>query len=182
MGNRIEELRNARGWTQQDLADRMSTSQQQVGRLEDEKRRLTKDWLERAADALEVRIEDLFEQSDRAALVDDVSPVDDETVGSIAQALAKRGLRVYRVEADSVAESGIARGTLVTVDETPQGIEAAQTGDIVAIEAGLGDKRTLLRVLVRPSLVTTNRADRNSVFRIDNPAMDARLVGVVVRE
>lgn len=182
MGNRIEELRSARGWTQEQLAERMGTSQQQVGRLEKAQRRLNTDWLEKAAEALEVRIEDLFEQKDRSALIDDVSPVDDETMGSIAQALAKRGLRVYRVDADSVAESGINKGTLVTVDETPQAIDLAQTGDIVAVKAGLGEKRTLLRVLIRPSLVTTNRADRNSIFRIDNPAMDARLVGVVVRE
>lgn len=182
MGNRIEQLRLARGWSQKDLAERMGTTQQTVGRLENEKRRLRKDWLEKFADALEVTIEDLLDDPKRTIKAPDISPVDDETVGSIALALATRGLRVYRVDADSVAESGILPGSLITLDETAQSIESARTGDIVAVESGLGDKRTLLRVLVRPCLVTTNRPNRNSVFRIDNPAMDAKLIGVVVRE
>jgi len=182
MGNRIQELRDARGWTQADLAERMGTSQQQVGRLEKEQRRLHKDWLDKLADALEVRIEELLEAPDRAAEMPELMPVDDGAMGSVAQALGKRGLRIYRVEADSVIDSQLPVGAIVTVDETPEGIGAAKTGDIVSVEAGLGEKRTLLRVLIRPCLVTTNRPERNHLFRLDNPAMAAKITGVVLRD
>ena len=184
MVNRIRELRKARGWTQEVLADRVGTTQQQLGRLEKETRRLTRDWMEKIAIALDVRPNELFTDDDILADVStsDLSTVSDETVGGIAQALARRGLRVYRVEADSVTDSGLERGKIITVDETPAGINDAKTGDIVVVEAGSESKQVLLRVFVRPSLVTTNRATNNSCFRLDNPAMEAHIRGVVIWE
>ncbi len=53
-GNNIAALREARGWSRPDLATRMDTSPQQVERLEKGHRRLTHDWMERAARAFGV--------------------------------------------------------------------------------------------------------------------------------
>jgi phage repressor protein C with HTH and peptisase S24 domain len=54
-GNNIAALREAKGWKRPQLAKAMGTSTQQVERLEKSQRRLTQDWIERAAAALEVQ-------------------------------------------------------------------------------------------------------------------------------
>jgi transcriptional regulator with XRE-family HTH domain len=53
-GNNIERLREERGWKRPELARRMGTTPQQVERLEKGQRRLTSDWIDKAAGALEV--------------------------------------------------------------------------------------------------------------------------------
>lgn len=58
--NRIAELRAAKNWSQQDLADAAGTTNQQIGRLENGNRKLTVDWLERIASALKVTPKDLL--------------------------------------------------------------------------------------------------------------------------
>ena len=52
MKNRIKELREAKGWSQYALADRLNSTAQQVGRLENNKRRLSDFWMVRLAEAL----------------------------------------------------------------------------------------------------------------------------------
>jgi transcriptional regulator with XRE-family HTH domain len=51
--NRIKELRRGRGWSQNELARKIGTSNQQVSYLETGRRRLTDVWMLRLADALE---------------------------------------------------------------------------------------------------------------------------------
>lgn len=50
--NRIEELRRAFGWTQQDLAERVGTDKVQISRLERGERRLSPLWQQRLSKAL----------------------------------------------------------------------------------------------------------------------------------
>lgn len=62
--NNIEALRGARGWSRPELGRRMNTSGQQVERLEKGQRKLSQEWMERAAKALEVSISDIISESD----------------------------------------------------------------------------------------------------------------------
>ena len=52
--NRIRELREERGWGQHELAERCSTTNQQISRLEAGQRELTQRWMERLGSALGV--------------------------------------------------------------------------------------------------------------------------------
>lgn len=52
--NNIERLREARGWKRPELARLMNTSPQQIERLEKGMRKLTQDWIDRAAEAFGV--------------------------------------------------------------------------------------------------------------------------------
>lgn len=52
--NNIQALRERRGWMRPELARRMDTSPQQVERLEKSQRKLSLDWIDKAAGALEV--------------------------------------------------------------------------------------------------------------------------------
>src|SRR6185503_19640172 len=60
MKNRIKELREAQGLSQQDLAEAAGTSNQQIGRLEKSTRRLTVEWMERLAPPLHVEPAELM--------------------------------------------------------------------------------------------------------------------------
>lgn len=53
MRNRIKELRKARGLTLEALATRANSSNQHISHLENGRRRLTVDWMERLAAALD---------------------------------------------------------------------------------------------------------------------------------
>ncbi len=58
--NNIQAMREARGWSRPELGRRMGTSGQQVERLEKAMRRLTQDWIDRAAEALAVSASDII--------------------------------------------------------------------------------------------------------------------------
>ena len=60
MDNRILELRKKRGLTLAQLAETTASTAQQIGRLEKGERRLTTDWMEKIARALDVLPEDLM--------------------------------------------------------------------------------------------------------------------------
>lgn len=60
MDIRILELRKKRGMTLAQLADKTDSTPQQIGRLEKGERRLTTEWMEKIAKALEVLPEDLM--------------------------------------------------------------------------------------------------------------------------
>ncbi|MBO6824468.1 MAG: helix-turn-helix transcriptional regulator [Thalassospira sp.] len=60
MDNRITELRKAKGLTIKRLAELVGTSNQQISHLEKGHRRLTLEWMERIAEALECHPSDLL--------------------------------------------------------------------------------------------------------------------------
>ena len=68
-GNNIEALREAKGWKRPRLATLMDTTPQQIERLEKGQRKLSQDWMERAARALGVTPADII-----SAEVPEVSP------------------------------------------------------------------------------------------------------------
>lgn len=62
--NRIGELREAKGWSRPELGRRMGTSGQQVERLEKGWRKLSTQWIDRLAAALDVSPQELIGDSD----------------------------------------------------------------------------------------------------------------------
>lgn len=60
MGNNIRELRQARGWSMRELAERMpGTHFTTIAKIERSQRRLTMDWVEKFAKAFEVKVEEI---------------------------------------------------------------------------------------------------------------------------
>lgn len=57
---RIADLRKKRGWSQQQLADAVGSSNQHIGKLENGKRQLTLQWIDRISKALDVPPADLI--------------------------------------------------------------------------------------------------------------------------
>ena len=107
------------------------------------------------------------------------------TANSVA--LVKRGAQPYAVLTDVVSDSGVAEGAEVLIEETASAIAAAKDGDVVLVRIGPAAKhsvepeRRLLRVLVRPALLVTNREKANQVVRTDDPGLKIEICGVVLR-
>lgn len=184
--NRIRELRKARGLSGYDLAKLVGTTAQQISRLERggrDGRRLTVEWMTKIARALNVTPSDLI--SERAMLnsQDEIADADVEHA-SVRTALASRGLKIYRVVTDSVSEAGYPEDTIITVDETADAINKIRTGDVVLVEVAspAGGQLRILRQIVLPRTLITNRRGTTSSFAIDDPVMEARIVGVALRE
>lgn len=72
--NRIAELREARGWTQGELAAEVNTSPQQIGHLEAGRRNLTLAWMKRLAPALGCAPADLIISDNNAVTVRAAEP------------------------------------------------------------------------------------------------------------
>jgi SOS-response transcriptional repressor LexA len=64
MRNRISELREARGWSQQELADRLKTTRQTVFRLEKNQRRVSDVWIGKLTAVFDCAPGDLFAAPD----------------------------------------------------------------------------------------------------------------------
>lgn len=61
--NNIADLRNAKGWTQQQLAEEIGTTVNNLGKLERGARRLNQDWIDRIAAALGCQPDDVIRAS-----------------------------------------------------------------------------------------------------------------------
>lgn len=60
VGDRIRDLRNGRGWSQEELADRATVSRSFMGEIERGQASATIESLEKITNALEITLEDLF--------------------------------------------------------------------------------------------------------------------------
>ena len=60
LGQRIRQLRNARGWTQQELADRAELDYKYLGAIERGERNVTVDNIEKVAAGFDLEVHQLF--------------------------------------------------------------------------------------------------------------------------
>jgi len=92
VGNRIRALRLERELTTVELAERVGTSNQQIGRLERGERRLTQDWMRRLADAFACDPWELLPDApdlsgDERAALEDLKALDPDTRRSFLEHL-----------------------------------------------------------------------------------------------
>ena len=181
--NLIAELREERGWSQEDLAEvleeeaHLKTSSAQIGKLERRERQLTVRWMTALSKAFGVEQIDLLDIAAMSGATNDVEPHDG---GSHALALAQRGLRYYDVVSDACAEGGYPAGKTVLVDASEATVSSRQSGAFVLVQTrpGKDDSLLLLRVWIAPGLLVTNRASSNTAMKLGKN----RIVGVVVPE
>jgi transcriptional regulator with XRE-family HTH domain len=181
--NRIKELREARGWSRAELGRRVGTSGVQIGRLEEGQRRLTVEWMRSIAEQFGVKPAELLSDAVLAELCDDVAAETPQAMALIAGALKARKMGIYRVLSDAVSDAGIAPGSLIVADHNESAIAAARSGDVVIAEVrrAMTEETTLImRVLVRPDLLVTNRPRANVAIKLQDESVDARLCAVVV--
>lgn len=178
--NRIRDLREAAGLDQAELAARVGTSPQQVGRHERGERRLTIQWVQRYAQALDVTASEIMGAPELTSTRSEVEPASVDGMpglSSLSNVLAQRSLRLYRVVQSMVPDSGVHTGDIITIDESDASRQMATSGDVVLASLGGGDI-LILRVFVAPHMLVTNMpGTRNTVLRLDDRSADIRLVG-----
>lgn len=183
--NRIKEIRDSLGVSQNELAKRLGTSHRQVAYLETGERRLTLEWLGRIAEALGVAPQDLIAEAVTMALRDDVQPLDLSTLGAVGEALAAKDLHIYRVVSDAVSGVGIQNNDTVTVEQSPTAISLMSDGNVALISmkgAKEPTARMLLRIFVLPDLFVSYRlSGQNVAVRRNDPSVTLDVLGVVVR-
>lgn len=98
--NRIRELRTAKGWSQQTLAEAVDpkTSQPQIDRLEKAGRNLTQDWMRRVSKALGVEMAELLPKTE-GAKVEPHKPAADNDPETVARRNHSASLNVPPNEA-----------------------------------------------------------------------------------
>lgn len=178
--SRLRQLRLAAGLTAEELGAKIGTSGVQIGRLETGKRKLTEDWIGKLAAALGVAPADLLgPQIATLATADEVEPFRVSEAGGAYDAMAKRGIAMYRVLAASVARAGVQPGTVIAIDTSTAAIAAITTGQVALVRLG-ADGPLLLRQFVAPALYVTNRVGANSATNADDPSSGLVVVGVIL--
>lgn len=99
MGNRIKELRESRDLTQQQLADLVGSTKQQIGRLEKSQRQLTEAWMQRLARALQCHPAELLE----APAVPPISP-EEQALLDLYRSLGDGDRKAIFRHADALAQ------------------------------------------------------------------------------
>ena len=177
--NRIKEIREAAGLSREQLAEKTGTTGNHIWRLESGRTKLTHEWMTRLAEALACTPADLIANVVVAeSSIDEVEDVDGDAV---TLAIAKRGLKVYRVLSRSVINAGIAPGDVITVDRGESAIANPRIGDIVLVEIGPSRNR-VLRQFIPPAMLVTNRGGANLAINLDDPSVEPTIIGVVLRD
>lgn len=179
--NRIEELREARGLTRRELADRIGVTVQTIGRLETGEMQLRQHYIDAIARAMECAPGDLLVSPIATSGQSEVEPADDpDGLPSIAETIGHRGLRLYRVLAESLADIGVRAGALIWVDETESAISARKAGDVLLVRL-LTPGILILRQFLPPNLLTTNAfGPSNSTLKLDDRTIKSAIVGVLL--
>jgi transcriptional regulator with XRE-family HTH domain len=178
--NRLREIREARGLTQEQVADKLGTTATHISRLENERSQLTHHWMVKFAELYRVRPADLIANVVVAEVEQEVEPM--PLTDPVAAAIAMRGMRVYRVIGSSVEDAGIRRGDTITVDESEGAIAGIAGLDVVLVEIGK-DRARVLRQWVPPGMLVTNRvsAGANLAITMGDLTVSPEIIGVVIR-
>jgi transcriptional regulator with XRE-family HTH domain len=177
--NRIRELREKLGMTQQELADLMGVNKKDVSRYETGFSTLNIEWMQRFARALRVHPQDLLNIVAMSASADEVVALPPEDVGITYAALKARGIVGYKVLGDAVAETGVAPGQIIFVDTTQTDPACFPAGALVLASI---NGHLVLRQYMPPRKLITNSASVDVVARLDDPNIDIAILGTLIRE
>lgn len=95
LGNRLRDLRESKGWTQEELALSAGISTSHMGRLERGERGITLDSLEKVTTALGVSFEELFRFMDN-------NSTNTDTLYKLVHKLSKRSVADQQIISDII--------------------------------------------------------------------------------
>ena len=181
--NRIAELRHLKGWTQAQLAQRVGVHEMTILRLEKGTTQLTVTWMQKLAKAFGCSAADLLDIATLAETEDDVAEADLGSLGGLASAIARRGLKTYKVVGGSVVNVGVKSGDIIAVDMSKDAIDAIKTGDVVLVELHTHQQTVLvLRQFLQPGLLVTNREGNNLAVSLNDITLRPNVIGLVLQD
>jgi transcriptional regulator with XRE-family HTH domain len=184
--HRIRELREARGWSQEQLALRIGRTKSVISRIEDGKTRLDLEIARKIAEELDEPLAKVLgidmESGPLLAFSEELIPYkanhDDKLLVRVDD-----GEYPFTVETDALNKAGIQRGDVVVVSDAPEKCRAPKPLQPVRVRLHPPDDFmkpvTLLMLFVPPSLLITNSSAGNRMLDMDRD--DAHIVGTVER-
>jgi putative transcriptional regulator len=180
MHERIRELREARGWSMRELAERTNSSASTINSLEKGKVQITVPWLERLANAFEIPVGELAGFSADPIWRGNDIAICDKITPRVSRVQLGPNETLYRVISYAMDQVGIPLNALVVVNTSPISLNDLKTGDFVAGQYSIGgEELMLLRQFVEPSLFITNSITQNQPI-INARTERFRILGVVV--
>lgn len=184
--NRIREIRKAKGLTIVQLSEKAGISHPYLVRIEGGQRRLSLALAERLAAVLEVTVGELVGFAPGEAWATPLCQDAEHDEGASARDVEMRPRRNsnsverWRVLSPALDRVGIAKGSFVFVDRSPEAIEKLQIGDRVLAVVDPDGKSPIyiLRQFLPPSMLVSNSSQANDVGR-DIEKGDATIVGAV---
>lgn len=178
--NRIAELRRLKGWSQTELAEKVSTTRQTILRLENGQQKLTVDWMKALARAFEVSETDILDMAALAELENEVEPAAPDQLGPFGPAMAMKGVAAYRVTGRGLLNLEILPGAYIAVDTSESAIAAVKSGDPVLVEMSGPGRALVLRQFVHPGMLVTNRPGNNLAVTLSDTSLNPKIVGVIL--
>ena len=179
--NRIKEVRLSRHLTEEQLAELAETTQVQISRLENGRRRLTVEWLMRLSKALECAPEDLLGAITLASFNEEATPYN-LTDEEAAKALEIQQQVLYLPNSNALENIDRSAGAAILFNQSQQAIQSVETGDIVLVELiskeDPDDRAIVVRQFIAPDLFSTNKRGRNTSFHRDEEKFEAVIVGI----
>lgn len=186
--HRIVELREAHGWSQEELGRRIGRSKSVVSRLESGETQLTLDMAKRIAQEFGVSIAEVLKLEGVALAPDhgvgfaeELLPYTSKAGDSHVPAAGTHEER-FVVDTDAVDAAGIRRGDVVIVDDSASAVARLAGLEVVRVRLHPPEDFmkpvTLLRQFVPPRLLVTNSTQGNGPS-INMDEQDAHIVGVV---
>lgn len=186
--NRLKELRQSRGWSVRDLAEKAGISHSYIVRIESGERGLSVDMAEKLGNALDVAPskvlgleQDGSEQPRHLGLRDEAEPYEIGPTSPITlRSTARENVVPYEVKSGALDALGYTPGDVVFVNISQSAVDNLAPGQCVLVQAYDGmTAKTILRQFIAPALLITNSRTENAIpLRID--ADDVAIKGVVI--
>lgn len=178
--HRIKDLREARGWSQEQLGTAVKLSKYTISRIEGGAQKLDLPTAQKIADALQAPLAavlGIVQPSSGGGFAEDVAPY---TALPSDPSLGPNEYR-YTVGTDACENAGVRRGDVVVVDDSAKAVAAIEPLDVVVVSythPDIPDTSVLmLRQFVPPGLLITNaRANARSIDIAREPA---RILAVI---
>lgn len=188
-GHRIIELREARGWSQEELGRRIGRSKSVISRLETGETQLTLEMANRIAQEFGVSLAEVLKLEGVTLTSDGASAGFAEELipykprpGDAHVPAAGADQERFVVDTDAVDAAGIRRGDVVIVDYSAAAVARLVGLEIVRARVHPPEDFlkpvSLIRQFVPPRLLVTNSTKGNSPS-INMDEQDAHIVGVV---
>ena len=179
MKNRIKELREARGWSMEELGRRVGIGKSGVNKWEKGVNQIKMDKLQKLAEIFEVPIYEIIDVSGNT-----VGSFEEDAEPYVAENRNERidlgnAEFLYTAKTIVLDQIGIVPGTTLVVNMGNDAMEHLQSEDIVLAQLYDGmSAKTVLRQFIAPSLLITNSSsDNQPTINLRNE--DAVIKGVV---
>lgn len=184
MGNRIKELRTAKGWTQQELAARMGVHLSTVSKMEVGTIDVAAKHLKALSEALDAPISELLDEPPNYGFAENAEPFTPPPSHPLAMWM-KPPYGLVRMRDNSLDQLHISAGDVLVFKSERDIEKRLEMGKIVVCQVMSGtdlvDGTTIVREFIEPNLLITNSTGDNAqpirlTSRDPKPSPDGREV------